>query len=781
MSTDRAVSATSTNRPRHLRYAYTAVLVALASVMPMSVVQAADPPKTGKPTPTIQPTPGESSKGNATNSAEPSSEERIEAMIAAARAYIDIPYRLGTEGPTTIDCSGLVFRAFANAGELRQIGGSRLRAAGYLRWFAAHELLTTDAEQAERGDLVVYNNGEHIGIYLGEGRVISAVASGVTVHALDGISVAPTGFLAVDWTGKRGPFKPGSMVLPTVEAEEPVALVPTAAWVPTLTEEAALGPAVVGEERPDMRTANSRTFEEADGRFTTEIFSRPIHFLPEGSTDWQPIDLRFHDPEPDTDVAAVADAAPVALSLRDTDAEGALLTVAFGDLAVGLSPVRESDTASSPEFDVEGRYADYRDLLGPGIGLRVFPRADGFKAFLVLTEAPESRSLAFDLDTADLTLASELDGSVTMRDAAGAVVARIPRPMLLDSSDIEGDGGGVRPSAVTLRLGETEQGATRLTLAIDRASLAEAVYPAYVDLGVVDFPTSATSALHSFASSTHAGANFSTYQRPEAPGYAEMWHGRRPDRRDDNEAYLRFPGIAELLNGLNVESASLAALPYWQGGRTGTASWLGRITEEWDVRTLTWNARPAAELTPSTVDTSQGEWSAIDVSAHVQEVVAGLTPDYGFVLHANGAGRGHWKRFVAESAANASLEPRLVVHWSGLRPSAAAVTDVIGSSVALMWATSSLAPIPSRVQVQVSRDAFDSIVSQFRLKGDAASAGSLDLATADLDPGTYAWRVRAKFGDDMAWSSWSEAGTFVVTDPTENRFHQPESGLTGGI
>ncbi len=769
MSTGIAVNAT--NRPRHLRYAFAAVLVALASVMPMSVVQAADPPKTGKPTPTIQPTPGESS----------ASEERIEAMIAAARAYIDIPYRLGTEGPATIDCSGLVFRAFANAGELRQIGGARLRAAGYLRWFAARQLLTTDAELAERGDLVIYNNGEHIGIYLGEGRVISAVASGVTVHALDGISAPPTGFLAVDWTGKRGPFKAGSVVLPQVEAEEPVALVPAAAWVPVVTEEAALGPAVVGEERPDMRTANSRTFEDEDGRFTTEIFSRPIHYLPEASTDWQPIDLRFHDPEPDTDVAAVADAAPVAVSLRSADAEGALLTVAFGEQAVGLSPVRKSENASAPEVGVDGRYADYRDLFGPGIGLRVFPRADGFKAFLVLTQAPESRSLAFDLDTADMTLASELDGSVTVRDAAGAVVARIPRPMLLDSSDIEGDGGGVRPNAVTLRLGETEQGATRLTVAIDRASLAEAVYPAYVDLGVVDFPTGAASALHTFASSTHSGANFSTYQRPETPGYAEMWHGRRPGRRDDNEAYLRFPGVAELLNGLTVESASLAALPYWQGGRTGTASKLGRITEEWDVRTLTWNARPAAELVPATFDTSQGEWSAIDVSAHVQAVVAGAAEDYGFVLHANEAGRGHWKRLVAESAANGSLEPRLVVRWSDLRPSAAAVTDVVGSSVAVSWANASLAPAPSRVQVQVSRDGFDSIVSQVRLKGDAASAGSLSLATDDLDPGTYEWRVRAKFGDDTTWSSWSEAGTFVVANPTENRFHQPVSGLTVGI
>ena len=87
-----------------------------------------------------------------------------------------------------------------------------MRAAGYLRWFAAHNLLTTGSREAERGDLVIYGNGEHIGIYLGDGRVISALVTGVTVHSLAGITIAPTGFLAVDWTGKRGPFKPGHIV-----------------------------------------------------------------------------------------------------------------------------------------------------------------------------------------------------------------------------------------------------------------------------------------------------------------------------------------------------------------------------------------------------------------------------------------------------------------------------------------------------------------------------------------------------------------------------------------
>ncbi len=237
---------------------------------------------------------------NESTTNDPAADARIEAMIAAARSYLGVAYRVGTEGPDTIDCSGLVFRAFSNSAELNQIGGLRMRAAGYLRWFAAHNLLTTDPEEAERGDLVIYGNGEHIGIYLGDGRVISALVTGVTVHSLAGITIPPTGFLAVDWTGKRGPFKPGHIVLPTIlndTPEAPAALVPAVAWAPEApAEDIAQGPAVAGDERVDLRTANSRTYDD-HGQFTTELFARPINYLPQGSAEWQPIDLRFAVPE----------------------------------------------------------------------------------------------------------------------------------------------------------------------------------------------------------------------------------------------------------------------------------------------------------------------------------------------------------------------------------------------------------------------------------------------------------------------------------------------------
>jgi len=126
-----------------------------------------------------------------------------EAMIQAARAYLGSPYVFGAEGPHRFDCSGLIFRAFADIGQLQRIGGGRAKAVTYMRWFVSRGMASKS--DGQRGDLVIWGNGKHIGIYLGKGRVISALEDqGVTVHGLHAISFKFTTFLKVSWKGRAG-------------------------------------------------------------------------------------------------------------------------------------------------------------------------------------------------------------------------------------------------------------------------------------------------------------------------------------------------------------------------------------------------------------------------------------------------------------------------------------------------------------------------------------------------------------------------------------------------
>ncbi len=104
-----------------------------------------------------------------------------------AGAVIGADFRLGTEGPRTFDCSGF--------SELPC--GLRLRAVGYMHDFVARGRFTRDQGSSP----VVWKYGSHIGIYLGEGKAISALVNpwGV-IHSVRGIRLPVSYYLHV----KRG-------------------------------------------------------------------------------------------------------------------------------------------------------------------------------------------------------------------------------------------------------------------------------------------------------------------------------------------------------------------------------------------------------------------------------------------------------------------------------------------------------------------------------------------------------------------------------------------------
>jgi peptidoglycan DL-endopeptidase CwlO len=110
----------------------------------------------------------------------------FQAMAGIARAQVGDRFLLGAEGPRRFDCSGLVYFAFKQAGLLDRVGGQRRLARGYLQWFRERGLASRSNPRP--GDLVVWGRGKHIGIYLGDGKAISAVVNpyGVKVHPVKG-------------------------------------------------------------------------------------------------------------------------------------------------------------------------------------------------------------------------------------------------------------------------------------------------------------------------------------------------------------------------------------------------------------------------------------------------------------------------------------------------------------------------------------------------------------------------------------------------------------------
>jgi cell wall-associated NlpC family hydrolase len=90
-------------------------------------------------------------------------------VVTAALKYVGVPYVLGGEDSSGIDCSGLVQRAFADLG----IDVPRL--------VRDQKNLGTEVPslaEAKPGDLIVTGGGDHISIYLGNNTVVHAPYAG---------------------------------------------------------------------------------------------------------------------------------------------------------------------------------------------------------------------------------------------------------------------------------------------------------------------------------------------------------------------------------------------------------------------------------------------------------------------------------------------------------------------------------------------------------------------------------------------------------------------------
>jgi len=93
-------------------------------------------------------------------------------IIETALGQLGRPYVYGGRDPSGFDCSGLVQYAYGEAGVIAPRDTRSQREAGR----------RIDFDQAQPGDLLFYrfeqSGSLHVGLYLGDGRMIHAPASG---------------------------------------------------------------------------------------------------------------------------------------------------------------------------------------------------------------------------------------------------------------------------------------------------------------------------------------------------------------------------------------------------------------------------------------------------------------------------------------------------------------------------------------------------------------------------------------------------------------------------
>ena len=139
--------------------------------------------------------------------AEPAPSAAGAAVVRAAMSHLGARYVFGATGPSTFDCSGLVYRSFMQVGLGARIDYLRSATALY-HYFAVRHLASRTSPEV--GDLVIWGGGAHVGIYIGHGKAISALTNGVQVHL---VSAVLSGFTTYLHTHLATVHLPGAKVV----------------------------------------------------------------------------------------------------------------------------------------------------------------------------------------------------------------------------------------------------------------------------------------------------------------------------------------------------------------------------------------------------------------------------------------------------------------------------------------------------------------------------------------------------------------------------------------
>jgi cell wall-associated NlpC family hydrolase len=106
-------------------------------------------------------------------------------LFTEAKTKIGDPWVHFAKGPNKFDCVGYVYYVFNEEGLKDRIGGYR-GVKGYYDWFRARGKVSRSNPQV--GDLIIWGNFQHVGMYVGNGQAISALVNpwGVKIHPVKG-------------------------------------------------------------------------------------------------------------------------------------------------------------------------------------------------------------------------------------------------------------------------------------------------------------------------------------------------------------------------------------------------------------------------------------------------------------------------------------------------------------------------------------------------------------------------------------------------------------------
>ncbi|ANE45480.1 hypothetical protein SY83_03140 [Paenibacillus swuensis] len=190
------------------------------------------------------------------------------------------------------------------------------------------------------------------------------------------------------------------------------------------------------KEKTQLRTEKSKTYENPDGSYTSEISTSPIHYFDENKKIWLEIDNSFIEDK--EEFRTNKNEFKVSLDKGHSTTED-LLEVKEDKYSIGMNPI--STPSKSLAKKIKSNKLIY-DNLFPNSSLEYEVNSNMVKESIVLKKKPAKDDLLsykFKYNLTNLTYLENSDGSITLLDSAtDKPVYLISKPFMFDSYRPEG-------------------------------------------------------------------------------------------------------------------------------------------------------------------------------------------------------------------------------------------------------------------------------------------------------------------------------------------------------
>ncbi|MDK1472282.1 DNRLRE domain-containing protein [Streptomyces sp. 549] len=538
------------------------------------------------------------------------------------------------------------------------------------------------------------------------------------------------------------------------------------------SEEAATGAArrhaaAAGErlEVEALRTESSTTYVNPDGSLTEESTTGPIR-VRDARGSWREIDttLEYRD-----GVVRPRQAATDIAFSDGVDAPLAEVTAGEQSFGIGWG-------GNLPRPALVGNTAVYRDVQ-PDTDLVLTALPEGFSHHFVLKKRPKEQvELRIPVIAEGLDLRRTADKRLLWKDAGGDSVATAPVPVMWGAAEgaASGEPENVTDVAVAVENSGTEQ---TLVLKPDRSFLDDhdVTYPVVVD------PTNTL--LGPVTDTWIQDSAYPTSQRGSTELKAGTYNGTERAR-----SYLKFN--TSRFAGKRIVEASLRLYSHWSASCSTANSGIQvrRITSGWDPSAISWSQQPSTTATAASVSKAAKGYNANCPAGQVSWNVNGIVqawaegqPDHGLrVAAVDEADPLTWRRYrsanYVDGSHDSATEPSLIVTYNSTPGTPTALSLSPLKAGTMMTTAGTLTPT---LLAKVSdSDPQSSLVTEFQVQPDPdfadttytwtgksavfapGATASLQVPTASALPDGAHLRMRARTGDGVDTSAWSDWNTF---------------------